>query len=286
MSKMRKNLIAVAALALLVSLAPAVSADSDNDDRGYLGVSLHFTELLHKDGHAGREAAGLFLGSVIAGGPSDQAGLKPHDKIVALDGRSISDPADLKEYLASARRGDRVAVTVERDGREETFNVVLGEMPQKQHVSLERVGALVEYAENRAFVGVESQPIGQQLARYFGVDGGILIARVIEDTPAEKAGLEAGDVVFALDDHPITKEHDLHEALAKNEPGDRVSLSVSRRGSEMQITVTLGAAREHMKLRERHISPDGDHMLHKQEFDEQKNKHYEIKIREKKGGGE
>ena len=65
---------------------------------------------------------------------------------------------------------------------------------------------------------------------------------------------------------------DLHEALAKNEPGDRVSLSVSRRGSEMQITVTLGAAREHMKLRELHVSPVGDHMLHKQEFDEQKAK--------------
>jgi len=54
----------------------------------------------------------------------------------------------------------------------------------------------------------------------------------------------------------------------------------------MQITVTLGAAREHMKLRELQVSPVGDHMLHKREFDEQKAKHYEIKIREKKGGGE
>ena len=200
---------------------------------------------------------------------------------MALDGRSISDPEDLKEILSSTRRGDRVAVTVERDGREETFNVVLGEMPQKLHVNLERVGALVEYAENRALVGVESQAVGEQLARYFGVDSGILIARVIEGTPAEKAALEAGDIVLALDDHPITREQDLHQALAKNEPGDQVSLSVSRRGSKMQIMVTLGTAREHMKMRKLHMSTDGEHM-----FGEHEDKHYEIKVREKKGGGE
>ena len=237
---MRRNLI----IAALLLLAPLAWADKVDSNRGYLGVSLNFTESIHRDGQPVLDDVGIFVSHVMTGGAADLAGLRAHDRIVAIDGREISDMDDLREAMESTTKGDRVSVTVERDDREQSFDVVLGEMPAR-HVKVERFGVVVEHAKDRAFVGIESQPVGSQLARYFGVDGGILVTRVIDGTPAHAAGIEAGDVIVAWGETQLREQHDIHAMLSRVKPGDEIELSVSRRGVESRTFITLDAAADH-----------------------------------------
>jgi putative serine protease PepD len=65
--------------------------------------------------------------AVASGGPSDQAGIRPGDVIVAFDGQPVAGPDELIVAIRSHVPGDTVSVTFDRDGREQTVQVTLGE---------------------------------------------------------------------------------------------------------------------------------------------------------------
>jgi serine protease Do len=259
----------------MLLLAPLAWADNANPNRGYLGVQLHTTEFVHKDGVPVEQSVGVFVSNVLSGGPAELAGLRADDRVVAVDGQPIRGMVDLKKAMIDTQEGDRLSVTVERDDRERTFDVVLGELPKK-HSKVERFGVMVEEIENRAFVGIESQPVEDQLAEYFGVEGGILVTRVVEGSAAEKAGIEAGDVIVAWEDTQLRQAHDVREMISRSKPGDQVALSVSRRGVESLTYVTLDAASDHIELRK----IESGRLRHLKEKLE-----YKVKIKETKDSG-
>jgi serine protease Do len=94
----------------------------------------------------------------------------------------------------------------------------------------------------RGFLGVLIQDMTQDLAQSFGLDeaSGILIADVTNNSPAEKAGLEQGDVIIALNGRPTKSVGDFRNEIASNAPGTTVSLTLLRGGDERTIDVTTG----------------------------------------------
>ena len=73
----------------------------------------------------------------------------------------------------------------------------------------------------------------------FGTMEGIYVAKVIEESAAEEAGLKEGDVITAIDGKEVNKMADLQECLAKKRPGDKVSISYLRNKKKATKTVTL-----------------------------------------------
>jgi len=69
---------------------------------------------------------------------------------------------------------------------------------------------------------------------------GALISSVSAGTPAEKAGLKAGDVITAIDTTPITKADDLTAGITAHAPNDKVTVTLTRNGKTLKIDVTLG----------------------------------------------
>jgi len=94
------------------------------------------------------------------------------------------------------------------------------------------------YLSGRPRLGANTQSLGDQLAEYFGVEGGVLVTSVYEDTPAEEGGLLAGDVIVGLGDEDIDDPNDLRRALADLESGE-VSVRIVRDGAEQTLTVEL-----------------------------------------------
>lgn len=90
----------------------------------------------------------------------------------------------------------------------------------------------------RPRLGANTQSLGDQLAEYFGVEGGVLVTSVHEDTPAAEGGLRAGDVIVGLGDEEIDDPNDLRRALSDLEPGE-VSVRIVRDGAERTLTVEL-----------------------------------------------
>jgi len=71
-------------------------------------------------------------------------------------------------------------------------------------------------------------------------NGGAKVASVQSGSPAATAGVQAGDVITALDGKPITSADDLTAAVSAHQPKDKVTLTVTRNGKSMSIDVTLG----------------------------------------------
>ena len=123
----------------------------------------------------------------------------------------------------------------------------------KRSVAQLREDGSAEYA----YLGVSSQALYPQLARKLGLDTtyGGLISEVVPAGPAEKAGLEGGseklrfqageyrtggDVILAIDGHPIVGENDLARFISSHKPGDRVTLTVLHDNQREKVQLTLG----------------------------------------------
>ena len=98
--------------------------------------------------------------------------------------------------------------------------------------------------DDRGFLGVHLDDLGEQMAEYFGVDGGVLVTEVVEDSPASEAGLKAGDVITKLDGEEIADAGALHEWMAGTEAEQKIKVEVRRKGDRKSFDVTLGEAPE------------------------------------------
>ncbi len=93
-----------------------------------------------------------------------------------------------------------------------------------------------------ARLGVSIQPITRDLADSFGMDRtrGALVASVEQGGPADRAGLQPGDVVLSVDGRDVADSFDLPKVIGNLPPGKAVKLKLWRQGSERELSVTLG----------------------------------------------
>ena len=97
----------------------------------------------------------------------------------------------------------------------------------------------------RPLLGVESLDVAyldsQVISRFeIDVTSGAFIQRVTADSGAEKAGLQAGDVVTEVDGRSIRSASDLTKRIGEKKPGDKVEISFERSGKSKTATATLG----------------------------------------------
>ena len=102
-------------------------------------------------------------------------------------------------------------------------------------------GLVAEGRVDRGWLGVSIQSLTGELARSFGRDSreGALISEVLEDTPAERAGLQAGDIVIALDGTPVKTSAEFSRRVAALEPGSKVELETIRNHERRTVKVEL-----------------------------------------------
>ena len=98
----------------------------------------------------------------------------------------------------------------------------------------------------RGWLGVYIQPVTKELAEKFGLDEakGALVADVIKGSPAEKAGLQRGDVVVEFDGKEVEDMHALPRMVAATPVGRKVELTVLRKGDKKEFEVTIGELEE------------------------------------------
>jgi membrane-associated protease RseP (regulator of RpoE activity) len=92
---------------------------------------------------------------------------------------------------------------------------------------------------NHRRIGVSTTQLTKQLAEYFGIGDsqGVLVTSVMDDSPAAKAGLKAGDVITAIDGEKVEDAGDLAQGINKKKDGD-VTLTVIRNKNQRTFTVT------------------------------------------------
>jgi serine protease Do len=98
----------------------------------------------------------------------------------------------------------------------------------------------------RGRLGVAIQEMNQPLASSFGMKTatGALVSSVEKDSPAERAGLKAGDVVLKLDGKPVERSGELARRIAEMKPGSKATLELWRDGGAKEVAVTVGEAQD------------------------------------------
>jgi serine protease Do len=94
---------------------------------------------------------------------------------------------------------------------------------------------------SRGRIGVEIAPVTKEVAESIGLGKGqgVLLRGIEEGSPAEKAGLEAGDIITRFDGKPIDKPADLPRAVGNTKPGSKVVVTVYRRGAFKDLNITV-----------------------------------------------
>ncbi|RJG46578.1 DegQ family serine endoprotease [Mesorhizobium sp. DCY119] len=108
------------------------------------------------------------------------------------------------------------------------------------------------------YIGVQIQPVTADVANAIGLDHptGALIAHVSDDSPASAAGLKTGDIVTALGGRDIKDPKDLSRAVADVSPGTKEDLTVWRKGSSVNVPITVGQNGDEQKTASADSTPD------------------------------
>ena len=102
----------------------------------------------------------------------------------------------------------------------------------------------------RGRIGVSIQELTRELAESFGLSkpSGALVSSVEKNAPADKAGIEASDVILKFDGKPVDSSNDLPRIVAATKPGSKVVVELWRKGASKQVTVEVGQMPEEGSL--------------------------------------
>jgi serine protease Do len=237
----------------------------------WLGVETH--EVTPEDAKQLKLPAerGVVVAGVTKDSPAAKAGLKENDVITEVNGQRVEGAAQFRRMIHEIPAGRSAQLTVWRDGRAQTLSATLGkaeerhstwmnampgafafrmpdvEIPEMPSIDLGGEMALLPGGHPR--LGIDAEDIGGQLGSFFGApDGeGILVRSVNSGSPAEKAGLKAGDVITSFNGERVRSLGDLRQKLAAQTESITAKIGVLRNKSEVTLSVELPARRSKLQ---------------------------------------
>ncbi len=176
--------------------------------RGYLGVNIQpvTTEMAESMGLKG--AGGAIVDEAMPGTPAAEAGLKPGDVIIKLDGKAVKDASDLTMRIGSFKPNDKVELTYLRNGDEKTAQITLADQKSEK---LAKADGSMSQKEQGAQLGIQIAPAKE-------VDGagdkGVAIVGVDPNGTAAEQGLAAGNVILDVGGKPVSTPDDVKSGIA------------------------------------------------------------------------
>jgi serine protease Do len=198
------------------------------------------------------QSQGVFVQTVVPGGPSDKAGIKEGDIIVAINGKPIRDGNQMLDVVANTPIGTSLDVNAIRNGNRQNFKVVVGDLAQifpEQFGNGGKEGGAPEEGGATSF-GMQIQNLTDRQRQTLGlnVTGGVQVVSVEPDSFADDLGLKQGDIVLSINQHPVNSTDDLMRYKATLKPGDAVAMKIMTRqgrGGEWTSTYVAGTLPTH-----------------------------------------
>jgi serine protease Do len=204
--------------------------------RGWLGVVIQNMTPDMAQYFGMEEAKGVVVAQVIKGGPADAAGMRQGDIILTLNAQEVETSAAFSRSVAELRPGEEIKLGIIREGKERTLPVTIGKMPEEQ-AKEEPEAAPTEHGEGR--LGFTVQNLTPQIARAIGLspnETAVVVSEVVPGSPADDAGLEAGDVIREVNRQPVSSLEQFRNAVQKRK-GQGMLFLVQRKDVSFYATL-------------------------------------------------
>jgi serine protease Do len=224
----------------------------------------------------GDAPGGVRIEEVDQDGPAAKAGLREGDIVIDVDGERVRSARQFSRLIQETPAGRSVALRIVRDGQRQSISVTpearafglgwdsdrierdFGRSLRELEPRLREIEPrLREFRYNgpmdfnfdlvpgwsspRSRLGVQLEELSPQLAEYFGAkSGGVLVSSINSGSPAEKAGLKAGDVITSINGDAVRDSEDVIDELRAVE-GQDVTIGILRDKKESSVKATLEA---------------------------------------------
>ncbi len=199
--------------------------------RGRLGVTTQEMSQPLADSFGMKSATGALVSSVEKGSPAERAGLESGDVILEVDGHPVEHAGELARRIAETAPGTRANLVVWRHGSTRDLTAVIGEAKNAQVAAASGAGA-----EGHGRLGVAVRPLTAAEREQNGGRNGLLVEEA--SGPAARAGIEAGDVILAVNGQPVTSAAELRRMIGKS--GKTIALLIEHGDAQLYVPVTVG----------------------------------------------
>jgi len=248
------------AVAIPVEIVKAVTSEIKEKGkvrRGWLGVLI-----------ADNEEGRVEITDVSEESPAELAKLKEGDIVLQIEGKDVTNSQMLASEIRKKKPGQDVTLKIEREGKALDVKVKLGEYTEeeaKRELELRfprlfppmlpeppTVAPSVRPKapkppkdlwtwEKRKYIGIYLEEISRELSEHFGLKEGrgLLVSSFSEDSPAEKAGLKVGDVIFKVDGKRVETVNELSGLIQDKKKGEKIKIEFLRDKKTMSVDVEV-----------------------------------------------
>jgi serine protease Do len=198
--------------------------------RGRLGVAVQSVNQTLANSFGLTKPVGALVSSVDPSGPAAKAGLQAGDVILGVNGTQVDDSTDLPSQIAAMKPGTKVTLDVWRDKSKKQLAVTLGSMSDT------KVADSGPKSAGDGRLGVSVRALTPQERDGTSLSHGLLVQQ--SSGAAASAGIQAGDVILAVNGSPVSSPEQLQQIIAK--AGNSVALLIQRDDAQIFVPVDLG----------------------------------------------
>ena len=210
--------------------------DKGQVTRGWLGVGIqNVTADLAEQFDIPKDTKGILVTQVYDNTPAAEAKMLAGDVIIGYDEKNVENVNELRLAVAGTPPGTKAKIKVLREGKEKILSVKVAEQTP------EAVANAMASDVAPSSIGLTVQNLTPEIANGLGLKDktGVVVTRVIPDSPADKAGIKHGDIVKQMKKDTIKTEDDFRKAVGKIKPGEKVLTLIQSRNISRFVVVTV-----------------------------------------------
>ncbi len=200
-------------------------------ERGRIGVTIQDVNQALADSFSLSRPRGALVSQVEAGSPADDAGLEPGDVILEVEGRAIERSSELPPLIAAIKPGKQATLTIWRAKSERAIRIRIGELEDIPAVATRGTAGKADTGK----LGLAVRPLRGDERERLRTIGRLVVA--VSNGPAATAGVEAGDVLIAVNGVPVASVAEFRKAVDNS--GATVALLIQRGDAQIYVPVRV-----------------------------------------------
>jgi len=203
--------------------------------RPWIGVMIQ--ELTPELAEEFKVKKGVLIGDVMSDTPAEKAGIKRGDVVTAVDGKKVKTPAELRRQILNKKVGQRVIITLIRDGVKKNIPVVTTEKPSEMPEI--EVKAPEEIEEEGRWLGMDVSSVTPQLKRRYNLTDtqGVVVTDVEMGSKAFRMGVREGDIIKEINRKKVQTMTDFTQITRRIKKDSKITLLIKRKGYTMYLSL-------------------------------------------------